>query len=939
MKQRPSGLSGRRLVLAAFLGALSPSIVSAADAKASRYYEDALVRYEKKDLAGAIIQLKNALQIDKDQLPAQMLLGKALLQKGDVIAAEVAFSEALRLGVNRAEVVVPLAHTYVALGKQKQLLAESTFKPAGLPRETQIQLILLRASASADVGDTRNALYSIDEARALDPRSPQSFLAEVPIRIRGGQLREADQAADRALSLAPESAEALYQKGTVLHQKGALRDAMAHYDKAIRVENRHVEARIARAGLHMDFGKGADAARDLGELATMAPQEPRAAYLRALLAERERRPADVTKALREVTSLLDPAPPNFIQYRPQLLLLNGMAHFGLNEPAKAKPLLETLQRLQGTTPASKLLAQVYLVDREAAKAIPVLEAYVKANPADIEAVNLLASAHMAEGHDYKATALMQEAIRAGDSPSLRTTLGLSLVKAGRTGDALAHLENAFRKDNSRTQAGAALVGIYLQAKQAPKAVAVAETLVRNNPGLASFHNLLGLAYGGAGKYPEARATFEKAVALDERFLSAKVNLARLDLLTRNYDAAEQRLNGLLKENERNVDALFEMAALSEARGKPADVLRWLQKAADFEGPRSARAVLALVDLHLRQRRPKEALDSAKRAASKLPDEVEPRLVLAGAFLTNGDKASARNELTTATRIADFDAARQVRIARLQVAAANLPGAAYSLEKALSGTPDYLPAMVLNAELELRQGNQGKAEKLARAAIEKHPKAAAGHLIAGDIALSRKQNGAALDAFRRAHQLEPSTLTALKLFGQMSIQDRGRPALQMADQWLRAHPKDAAMSRAVADLHARNGNFPAARKAYEQLVRIVPDDAGAMNNLANVLLKLNDPGAAKVAEDALARDPGNADIIDTLGWILLQGGQNDRALQLLRDARLRNPENPDIRYHLAEALSRSNRSEEARDEARAALKSPLRFENRTAAEALLRKLGG
>jgi putative PEP-CTERM system TPR-repeat lipoprotein len=939
MKHRPFGPSGRFVLLAALLTAVAPSALGAADPKASRYYEDALIRYEKKDLAGAIIQLKNALQIDKNQLPAQMLLGKALLQKGDVIAAEVAFNEALRLGVNRTEIVVPLAHTYVALGKQKQLLSEATFNTVGLPREIQLELTLLRASASADIGDSRGALQSIDDARALDPRSARSYLAEVPIRIRGAQLREADQAADRALALAPDSAEASYQKGTVLHQKGALKDALAQYDKAIRTDKGHVEARIARAGLLIDFNRADDAAKDLGELATSAPQEPRAAYLRALLAERGNRPADVTKALREVTSLLDPAPPNLLQYRPQLLLLNGLAHFGLNEPAKAKPLLESLQRLQGTSPASKLLAQLYVADREAAKAIPVLEAYLKTSSSDVEAINLLASAHMAEGHDYKATALMQEAIRTTDTPALRSTLGLSLIKAGRASDALSHLENAFRKDNTRTQAGTALVGLYLQARQGAKAVTVAETIARNNPNAAAYQNLLGLAYGGAGRYDDARKAFEKAVQIDDRFVPAKVNLARLDLLTNRLDAAEQRLNALIKENERNVDALMEMAALAEARRQAPEVLRWTQKAADLEGPRAAAARLSLFDLHLRQRRPKEALEAAKQAASKLPENVEAKLALATAFLANGDKASARNELITATRIAEYDADRQVRIARLQIAAANLPGASYSLEKALAGSPDHLPAQVLSAETALLQGDFPNAEKFARAAVDKHPKSAAGHLATGEIALARGKKSAALDAYRRAHQVEPSSTTVLRLFGLLAQQDRGKPAFQLADQWLKGHAKDALVARAVADLHASHGNFLAARKAYEFLLKIAPDDAASMNNLANVLLRLKDPGAAAMAEAALAKEPGDANIIDTLGWILLQRGDLDRALQLLRDARLRSPDNPEIRYHLAEALSRSNRSQEAREELQAALKSTRKFEQRPAAESLLRKLGG
>lgn len=58
----PVKLRGLTLVLLTTLATcLPPQLFMAADDKASKYYEDALVRYETKDLAGAIIQLKNDL--------------------------------------------------------------------------------------------------------------------------------------------------------------------------------------------------------------------------------------------------------------------------------------------------------------------------------------------------------------------------------------------------------------------------------------------------------------------------------------------------------------------------------------------------------------------------------------------------------------------------------------------------------------------------------------------------------------------------------------------------------------------------------------------------------------------------------------------------------------------------------------------------------------
>jgi Flp pilus assembly protein TadD len=160
---------------------------------------------------------------------------------------------------------------------------------------------------------------------------------------------------------------------------------------------------------------------------------------------------------------------------------------------------------------------------------------------------------------------------------------------------------------------------------------------------------------------------------------------------------------------------------------------------------------------------------------------------------------------------------------------------------------------------------------------------------------------------------------------------------LAEQWIKTHPKDGVTHKALADAYARGGDFPSARAAYEALLRTTPDDAAVLNNLANVLLRLKDPGAVKLAEQAVAKSPGSANAVDTLGWALFQAGQTERALPLLRDARLRDPGNPEVRYHLAVVLAQTGRKTEARDELEAALKGAPAFEAATDAAALLKTL--
>ena len=122
--RRPASFLAPILVAALTASAAAPALAQTAKEKAARFYEDAQVRFERKDITGTIVQLKNALQADKTLLPVQLLLGRALMMDGQAVAAEVAITEALRLGVDRAEVAVTLGQSLLAQGKHQQLLEQ-----------------------------------------------------------------------------------------------------------------------------------------------------------------------------------------------------------------------------------------------------------------------------------------------------------------------------------------------------------------------------------------------------------------------------------------------------------------------------------------------------------------------------------------------------------------------------------------------------------------------------------------------------------------------------------------------------------------------------------------------------------------------------------------------------------------------------------------------
>ena len=134
------------------------------------------------------------------------------------------------------------------------------------------------------------------------------------------------------------------------------------------------------------------------------------------------------------------------------------------------------------------------------------------------------------------------------------------------------------------------------------------------------------------------------------------------------------------------------------------------------------------------------------------------------------------------------------------------------------------------------------------------------------------------------------------------------------------------------------NLAGARSDYERLLKLNANDVEVLNNLAQVANRQGDKAALEYAERAYQLANSNAAVLDTIGWVLVRQGQLDRGTSLLRDARLRDSSNPEIRYHLAVALSQSGRDAEARSELNEGLKGGAVFDELEDARKLQKKLG-
>ena len=926
------------VVLAAIglsVGASFPAL--AVNPESSKFFDDALVRLERDDIAGAIIQLNNALQKDPNMLAAHVLLGKARLRNRDPAGAETSFEKALKLGADRAEVSLPLAQAYAEQGKADALLER--IMPAGLPRQSQIEILILRGNAQANKGNTADALRSLDEARALDPQSIAVRLALVNVLLRTGDKTRATAVLDETIKLAPNDSAVWNLRASLAHLNGNLPAALADYAKAIALDPGNADALVAQAGLLLDLGRLVEADLALANLQQVAPREPRAAYLRAVAAGRRNDSDAVRAQLSNVVVLLDPVPKEVLSRYGQMLLLGGLSHYGLGNTEKASQYLAIYLKLNPKHPgASKLLASIYIDRGDPARAIDLLEPLQSLSPNDPQLLSLLAAANMAQRRYAEAAAYLEKAVKfSGGAPDLRADFGVSLIGNGQAEVGFSQLQQAFAKDPGQARAGMVMAALFLKRDQPKKAVEVIDAVVRREPKNVDAVNLQGVARVAAGDRTGGRAAYENALTLNPRYYAARLNLARLDIAEGKLDAARLRLTELLKINQQNGEAMFEYALLEEQAGHPAEAVRWLEKAMTIPRQR-LRAGVYLTDLLVRQRDFERAVKVAKETASRAPNDLSALYALARAQLAAGDNRGARQTLVSMGPFAGFDPGANVDIARLQFAAGDRENATHSLGKIIKDNPDYMPALVLLTEVEIRGGDYVKAEQHARRIAERFPARGLGPRLMGDLAAARGQTTVAITNYRAALAKEKSVDTAIRLYRTLVLAGDPAKGLIFLEQWSKDNPNELSVLREVADGRLRAGDLAGARTDYERLLQRNPNDVEVLNNLAQVANRQGDTAALGYAERAYQLANSNAAVLDTIGWVLVRQGQLERGTSLLRDARLRDSSNPEIRYHLAAALAQSGREAEARSELAEGLKGGAAFGELDDARKLQQKLG-
>ncbi len=465
-------------------------------------------------------------------------------------------------------------------------------------------------------------------------------------------------------------------------------------------------------------------------------------------------------------------------------------------------------------------------------------------------------------------------------------------------------------------------------------------------------------YWGAGNFKDARAFAESALLTEPGNLDAHLTFVAILMELRRWQEAEDKLNRALSELQLDpFDGGYVLAALAEVHlaqddiaaaramlGRvtevwPADdwdvnLLRGRVALAEGDHETAARELFAYLSAFPEATEAMRMLGAAQlgrgsinqakaqlgRALAADPDDIETRILLARAYLASGQFVESREVLEPLLMLAPQ---HHIALSLLGVLELSPPPS--------DDTPDSIRGQLARGEL--RQALVG-AERL----VQDRPNDARALNLLG---LSQLANGlleSAIESFSlaaatersqiqfrvnlaRAHLANSSPELASKAMDEIAVADGAELSMMRRAivihldesrllRWLNGNPDDWEARLALANGYVEASDFAAAATQYELLLEAGLDDPFAHNNLAWSYYELGDSRAREQAETAYDLAPNEADVVDTLGWILVAEGQRERGVSLLQDAHLLRPSDSMIAYHLAYALSRSGARVEA-----------------------------
>ncbi len=858
---------------------------------------------DKNDANAAVIQLKNALQEKPDFPEARYLLGKVYYAQDDMAGAVKELQLALRLGYDESQVTPMLARALVRQGQREEVIRTYTGTALKDPKALSDLLTVL---GDAQIGTNRDeAVRDYQEALKANPDNTLASVGLVRVLALDAKYEAALKAIDEVLAKTPDVPEAHATQAEILFALRKLDDGLAALKKAIALKPKDANYRFALVNTLLQTQRLDDGKAQLAEMKTVIGASPVVTYLQAYVDFLEDRLTQARDGIQEVIK----SAPTYLPGR----LLAGSIFYRLDDQLQAQVNLNKVLEANHSNPvARRLLVMSYLAQRDGARAIEALQPLLESHGNASEVLTLAGQAYLLAGDFERSSAFFAKQVdNAPDDARARTRLGISRLAGGEVEKGLNDLGKASDLDSTGGYADFARVTALLRERKFDEALSAQATLEQKMPDNPLAKNLRGGILLGKGDIPGARKAFEEALKIQDDFLPAATNLARLDFRDGKVDSARAIYKRILEKSPSRADVYLALAELEKAAGGSFETIEDLLRKAVSNAPTLLVPKLQLGDFLLRSQRKTEALVVVREAATMAPEHPTVLKLLGHTQIANGDVQQAVSAFQKRASLEPDNAEALMDLGRAQFMNRDPKSAEANLRRSLSLRQDLFEVQRVLISILIDDKRFDEALSKSRDLQKQLPESGLGYIFEGDVHVSKGDWRSALPLFRKAHALTPNSQTAVKLHAALARTENAKEADKLGDSWLAANPKDMAMIAYIAEYALTQGRLVPAYTLYKQLNEMAPDKPLVLNNLAWIASQNKDPKAMEFGRRALELAPENPAILDTVGMIEVEGGSVDDGIKKLEKASKLAPKSALISLNLAKAYIAGGRKDDAR----------------------------
>ncbi|WJG08941.1 XrtA/PEP-CTERM system TPR-repeat protein PrsT [Aliiglaciecola sp. LCG003] len=848
--------------------AVSLSLILGCSQKSSEeHLQSAQDFVAQKKFNSAVVELKNAVQMEPKNPAARFALGKVYLMQKQYESAEKELNRALEFGQPASDVIPLLSIAYQNTGAYAEL-SQIDHKEAGMTAEQEIEVGFFKVQSLVQLDKLEEAKTLIEELNGIDVDTVYKGLLDIYGSILNQNTEGAADKAQQLVSRFPDNADLLKLQGQLYLRLNQPGKATEVYTKYIETYPDDTQTVFVLAKLLVDSGKILEAEPYIDQLLTINQDNALLNQLKSVVSAAKEQHADAQKYAEKA-----------IQNGrgdPVLRMIAGYAAYILKDFEAANTHLSYIaSSLPANHPALKMLAASQLQLGMSGEATDVLNNLGEVSEKDAKLFSKAGYELIRAGNIKDAKQVVERSASISRTAEDLTRLGVLRLSLNDVSGIL-DLEKALEQSPELEVTRATLANAYLSTNDLDKAEELANDWKTASPQDIKAYILAGEVRLKREEYDAALAEFNKAKELEPDNGLIALAIANIDLTQGNFAEGDKKLLAIL---ERKSDFIPALAAyyLSKRQQKQGEAGMQPSLAALKAKPNETGLAMLVARLYLSEQKWQKAIDVANRVPE---DESTPMSY----WNSKGKALLALRGVADANQHYDrwlerYPNSRDANLGKLLLLDAKADfkeGAKRAADFLL--IRDDISIKMLHIHFLVMSGKISEAKVAYASLPDEYKQLPVAQGFMARIMLSEGKFKEALPLSQVTYKNIPNDRNVVLLAANLERVGDKSEALSVLENHSKQYPNDLGAKMMLAERQI-SGDQSEAIATYEKSLQLNPNNFVVLNNLAYLYTQTGRlREAEQYARKAVSQRPNNADAVDTLAQALVKQEKYEEALK-------------------------------------------------------------